>query len=105
MTLLTCTDPVRKIDRYYVVDITPTLFGEFALLSEWGAAARPGHSRARGCLPPGTSGDKRPDAVDQRGSAASLNDRLHQRALLTAAVAVPLVWLMRGRPVEPDSAL
>ena len=24
---------------------------------------------------------------------------------LTAAVAAPLVWLMRGRPVEPDSAL
>src|SRR5215470_8791132 len=29
MTYLTRNDPTRNIDRFYVVDITPTLFGEW----------------------------------------------------------------------------
>jgi hypothetical protein len=28
MAFLTRTDPTRNINRFYVVDITPTLFGE-----------------------------------------------------------------------------
>jgi predicted DNA-binding WGR domain protein len=36
MAFLTRTDPIRNIDWFYVVDITPTLFGEWALPREWG---------------------------------------------------------------------
>jgi len=28
MAFLTRTDPARNINRFYVVDVTPTLFGE-----------------------------------------------------------------------------
>jgi predicted DNA-binding WGR domain protein len=45
MTFLTRTDPTRNIDRFYVVAITPTLFGEFALLREWGRRGSPGTLR------------------------------------------------------------
>ena len=34
MTFLTRTDPMRNINRFYVVDVTPTLFGEWAVLRE-----------------------------------------------------------------------
>jgi hypothetical protein len=34
MAFLTRTDPTRNIDPFYVVDITPTLFGEWAVLRE-----------------------------------------------------------------------
>jgi hypothetical protein len=40
MAFLTRTDPTRNIKRFYIVDITPTLFGEWALVRE-GAAADP----------------------------------------------------------------
>jgi hypothetical protein len=40
MAFLTRTD-LTRIDRFYVVDITPTLFGEWAVLREWGDAAHP----------------------------------------------------------------
>jgi predicted DNA-binding WGR domain protein len=36
MTYLTRTDPTRNMNRFYVVAITPTLFGEWAVLREWG---------------------------------------------------------------------
>jgi predicted DNA-binding WGR domain protein len=39
MTFLTRTDPTRNIDRFYVVAVTPTLFGEWAVLREWGRRA------------------------------------------------------------------
>jgi predicted DNA-binding WGR domain protein len=41
MAFLTRTDPTRNIDRFYVVDITPTLFGEWAVLREWGRRGSP----------------------------------------------------------------
>ena len=45
MTLLTRSDPSRNIDRFYIVDITPTLFGEWAVLREWGRRGSPGTMR------------------------------------------------------------
>lgn len=45
MAFLTRTDPTRNIDRFYVVDITPTLFGEWAVLREWGRRGSPGTMR------------------------------------------------------------
>jgi len=34
MAFLTRTDPSRNIDRFYLVAVTPTLFGEWAVLRE-----------------------------------------------------------------------
>ena len=45
MTLLIRSDPSRNIDRFYIVDITPTLFGEWALVREWGRRGSPGTVR------------------------------------------------------------
>ena len=36
MIHLTRTDPARNMARFYVLDIQPTLFGEWALVREWG---------------------------------------------------------------------
>jgi predicted DNA-binding WGR domain protein len=45
MAFLTRTDPARYIDRFYIVDVTPTLFGEWALVREWGRRGSPGTVR------------------------------------------------------------
>ena len=45
MAFLTRTDPARNIDRFYLVDVTPTLFGEWAVLREWGRRGSPGTVR------------------------------------------------------------
>ena len=45
MAFLTRTDPARNIDRFYIVDVTPTLFGEWALVREWGRRGSPGTVR------------------------------------------------------------
>jgi len=45
MTFRTRTDPTRNVDRFYVVDITPTLFGEWALVREWGRRGSAGTMR------------------------------------------------------------
>jgi predicted DNA-binding WGR domain protein len=46
MTYLTRTDPARNMIWFYVVDITPTLFGEWAVLREWGRRGSPWHHAA-----------------------------------------------------------
>jgi predicted DNA-binding WGR domain protein len=45
MAYLTRADPTRNLDRFYVFDITPTLFAEWALLREWGRRSSPGTLR------------------------------------------------------------
>jgi predicted DNA-binding WGR domain protein len=45
MAFLTRTDPARNMDRFYVVDVTLTLFGEWAVLREWGRRGSPGTLR------------------------------------------------------------
>lgn len=38
-------DPARNMQRYYRVSVTPTLFGEFAMVREWGRIGQRGGSR------------------------------------------------------------
>lgn len=38
-------DPARNMQRYYRVSITPTLFGAFAMVREWGRIGERGGSR------------------------------------------------------------
>jgi predicted DNA-binding WGR domain protein len=45
MAFLTRIDPARNINRFYIVDVTPTLFGDWALVREWGRRGSPGTVR------------------------------------------------------------
>ena len=36
MIVLTRTDDDRNMRRFYALDVAPTLFGEWALITEWG---------------------------------------------------------------------
>jgi len=47
MAFLTRIDPARNIDRFYPVDVMPTLFGEWTVLREWGRRGSPGTVRLR----------------------------------------------------------
>jgi len=38
MAFLTRTDPARNSDRFYVVEIMPSLFGNWTVLREWAGA-------------------------------------------------------------------
>jgi predicted DNA-binding WGR domain protein len=55
MAFLTRTDPTRNIDRFYVVEIMPSLFGEWTMLRENGRRGLPGTLRL-------TSYERRADA-------------------------------------------
>lgn len=43
---LTLHDPVRNLARFYRMLIAPTLFGEWALIREWGEIGKSGKVRA-----------------------------------------------------------
>jgi predicted DNA-binding WGR domain protein len=45
MAFLTRTDPTCNINRFYVVDITRMLFGQWVVLREWGRRGSPGTLR------------------------------------------------------------
>ena len=45
MIYLRRIDPLRNMARFYVLDLQPTLFGEWALLKEWGRIGRGGQCR------------------------------------------------------------
>jgi predicted DNA-binding WGR domain protein len=45
MTFLTRTDPTRNINRFYIVDVMPSLFGEWTVMREWGRRGSPGTMR------------------------------------------------------------
>jgi predicted DNA-binding WGR domain protein len=45
MVFLTRSDPARKLNRFYIVRLAPTLFGEWTLLREWGRSGSPGTVR------------------------------------------------------------
>jgi predicted DNA-binding WGR domain protein len=45
MIYLTRTDAARNIDRFYIVDITPDLFGRWSIVREWGRRGSPGTLR------------------------------------------------------------
>jgi predicted DNA-binding WGR domain protein len=45
MAQFTHTDAAKKKYRFYSLQITPTLFGEWSLLREWGRIGSPGTVR------------------------------------------------------------
>jgi predicted DNA-binding WGR domain protein len=45
MVYLTKIDPSRNMARFYVLDVQPNLFGEWALCKEWGRIGRPGRRK------------------------------------------------------------
>jgi predicted DNA-binding WGR domain protein len=45
MTYLTRTDPARNMNRFYVVQVMPNLFGHWTVLREWGRRGSPGTMR------------------------------------------------------------
>lgn len=45
MAFLTRIDPTRNMDRFYIVAVMPTLFGEWAVLRECGRRGSPGTVR------------------------------------------------------------
>ena len=42
MIVLTRSDPDRNMHRFYALDVTPTLFGNWAIIVEWGRIGSPG---------------------------------------------------------------
>ena len=61
MTFLTRIDPSRNINRFYVVQGLPTLFGDWTVLREWGRRGSPGTMRL-------SSYERRNDARDRRAA-------------------------------------
>jgi predicted DNA-binding WGR domain protein len=45
MAFLTRTDANRNLHRFYIVQVMPTLFGEWRVLREWGRRGSPGTMR------------------------------------------------------------
>jgi predicted DNA-binding WGR domain protein len=45
MTYLTRTDPARNMNRFYVVQVMPNLFGHWTVMREWGRHGSPGTMR------------------------------------------------------------
>ena len=45
MAFFTHTDPAKNLHRFYVVQLSPTLFGDWTLLREWGRSGSPGTVR------------------------------------------------------------
>jgi len=79
MIYLTKIDPVENEARFYVLDVQPTLFGEWALVKEWGRIGSEGEQHM-------TWFDEEREACDalsrevkkrwRRGYAGSLNSLL-----------------------------
>lgn len=46
-SFFTRIDPVKNISRFYLVDVTPTLLGEWSVLREWGRIGSPGTVQRR----------------------------------------------------------
>ena len=45
MMMLTRSEPAKNMHRYYAMHLTPTLFGEWMLVAEWGRIGSPGTVR------------------------------------------------------------
>ena len=46
MIYLTKIEPAQNMARFFVLDIQPTLFGDWAFVKEWGRIGRRGQSRS-----------------------------------------------------------
>jgi predicted DNA-binding WGR domain protein len=67
MVVLTRSDPDRNLHRFYVVNLGPTLFGEWTLWREWGRIGSPATVRT-------TSFERQQDA--QEAEQQTINLRL-----------------------------
>ena len=45
MLTLTRSEPAKNMHRFYAMHLTPTLFGEWVLVAEWGRIGSPGTVR------------------------------------------------------------
>jgi len=45
MAFLTRIDPTRNVNRFYVVQVMPSLFGDWTVMREWGLRGSPGTVR------------------------------------------------------------
>ena len=45
MLTLTRSEPAKNMHRFYAMHLTPTLFGEWMLVAEWGRIGSPGTVR------------------------------------------------------------
>ena len=43
-------EPAKNMQRYYVLDVSPTLFGEWMLTQSWGRIGRAGQMKRQTCL-------------------------------------------------------
>jgi predicted DNA-binding WGR domain protein len=91
MTYLTRTDPARNMNRFYVVQVMPNLFGHWTVLREWGRRSSPGTLRARNLAPVPRCANRRA-AHDQAPAAAGLSP------LVTKSRRPRRVEAMDGRP-------
>ena len=58
MMMLTRSEPAKNMHRFYALHLTPTLFGEWMLVAEWGAHRLTRHGAAT-ALPHGGYGASR----------------------------------------------
>jgi predicted DNA-binding WGR domain protein len=59
MAFLTRTDAARNTDRFYIMQVMPTLFGDLTIVREWGRRGSPRTVRITNRMF-GLSGDKIP---------------------------------------------
>jgi len=45
MAFLSRSEPPRNVNRFYLVNVTQTLFGEWTVMREWGRIGSPGTLR------------------------------------------------------------
>ena len=67
MIVLTRSDPDRNMHRFYALDVTPTLFGDWSLIAEWGRIGSPGVVQRR-------------TFADEATASAALTERLSIKA-------------------------
>jgi predicted DNA-binding WGR domain protein len=63
----TRSDPDRNMHRFYALDVTPTLFGDWSLTAEWGRIGSPGVVQRR-------------TFADEAAASAALTKRLSIKA-------------------------
>ena len=83
MAFLTRTDPARNIDRFYIVDVTPTLFGDWTVMREWGRRGSPGTVRL--------------SSYERRNEAETAEQRTIKRRLQRGYLAQPALTVTPGR--------
>jgi predicted DNA-binding WGR domain protein len=81
----------RNINRFYIVDVMPTSFGDWTVLREWGRRGSPGTMRL-------SSYERRNDARDRRAA----HDQAPAAARLSRARREKLITPYAGDAPCPD---